>query len=33
MEFYTEIESYIKRNEVNKKARVLEENGDILTNY
>ncbi len=31
--YYTEIEQYIKRNEVNKVARKLEENQDILTNY
>lgn len=33
MNYYNEIESYIKKNEVNKKARVIEENQDILTNY
>ena len=31
--YYIEIENYIKRNEVNKKSRVLEENHDILKNY
>ncbi len=31
--YYQEIEQYIKRNEVNKVARKLEENQDILTNY
>lgn len=31
-EYYNEIESYIKRNEINKKKRLLEENNDILTN-
>lgn len=33
MRYYTEIENYIKKNEVNKKTRVLEENQDTLTNY
>lgn len=33
MEYYSEIESYIKRNEVSKKVRVLEENQSILENY
>ncbi len=32
-EYYEEIEQYIKRNEVNKVARRLEENKDSLTNY
>ncbi len=32
-EYYTEIEQYIKRNEVNKVARRIEENQDTLTNY
>ena len=32
-DYYVEIESYIKRNEVNKKRRVLEENYDNLNNY
>ncbi len=31
--YYIEIESYIKKNEVNKKRRVLEENYDTLNNY
>jgi len=31
--YYVEIESYIKRNEVNKKRRILEENYDTLNNY
>lgn len=31
-EYYNEIESYIKRNEINKKRRLLEENYDTLTN-
>jgi predicted nuclease of restriction endonuclease-like (RecB) superfamily len=31
--YYVEIESYIKRNEINKKRRVLEENYDTLNNY
>ena len=33
MEYYSEIESYIKRNVVSKKERVLEENQSILENY
>ena len=32
-DYYVEIESYIKRNEVNKRRRVLEENYDTLNNY
>ncbi len=32
-EYYNEIENYIKRNEINKRRRVLEENYDILNNY
>ena len=32
-EYYIEIESYIKKNEVNKRRRVLEENYDTLKNY
>jgi len=32
-DYYIEIESYIKRNEVNKKRRILEENYDTLNNY
>ncbi|MCI9281467.1 MAG: DUF1016 domain-containing protein [Bacilli bacterium] len=31
--YYNEIENYIKRNEINKKRRVLEENYDALNNY
>lgn len=31
--YYTEIENYIKRNEINKRRRVLEENYDTLYNY
>ncbi len=31
--YYIEIENYIKRNEVNKRRRVLEENYDALNNY
>ena len=31
--YYIEIESYIKKNEVNKRRRVLEENYDALKNY
>lgn len=33
MNYYTEIESYIKKNEVSKKVRVLEENKSTLENY
>ena len=32
-EYYQEIESYIRKNEINKKTRVLEENYDTLNNY
>ncbi len=32
-DYYIEIESYIKKNEINKKRRILEENYDILNNY
>lgn len=32
-EYYIEIENYIKKNEINKRRRVLEENYDILNNY
>lgn len=31
-EYYEKIENYIKKNEVNKKRRVLEENYDTLRN-
>ncbi len=31
--YYIEIESYIKKNEVSKKRRLLEENYDTLNNY
>ena len=31
--YYKEIESYIKRNETNKKSRLLEENYDTLNSY
>jgi hypothetical protein len=31
--YYNEIENYIKRNEVNKRRRLLEENYDTLNNY
>ncbi len=31
--YYEEIEQYIKKNEVNKVARRIEENQDTLTNY
>lgn len=30
--YYEQIESYIKKNEVNKKKRILEENYDTLKN-
>ena len=33
MHYYNEIETFIKRNEINKRARILEENQDILINY
>ena len=32
-EYYNEIESFIKKNEINKRRRVLEENYDTLNNY
>lgn len=32
LEYYNEIESYIKKNEINKKKRILEENYDTLNN-
>ena len=32
-EYYNEIESFIKKNEMSKKRRVLEENYDTLNNY
>ncbi len=32
-DYFIEIESYIKKNEINKKRRVLEENYDTLNNY
>lgn len=32
-EYFNEIESYIKRNEINKRRRLLEENYDTLNNY
>lgn len=31
--YYTEIERFIKRNEINKKRRILEDNYDTLSNY
>lgn len=31
-DYYNEIESYIKKNELNKKKRILEENYDNLNN-
>ncbi len=33
MNYFEEIENIIKKHEVNKKARVLEENYDTLSNY
>ncbi len=33
MNYYSEIETYIKKNEINKRARIIKENQDILTNY
>ena len=33
MNYYKEIKEYIKKNEVNKKARIIQENNDILYNY
>lgn len=33
MNYYTEIETYIKKNEVSKKVRILEENQSTLENY
>lgn len=32
-DYYVEIESYIRKNELNKKKRILEENYDVLNNY
>ena len=32
-EYYNEIESFIKKNEISKKRRVLEDNYDTLNNY
>lgn len=32
-DYYVEIESYIKKNELNKKKRILEENYHVLNNY
>lgn len=32
-QYYIEIESYIKRNEINKRRRLFEENYDTLKNY
>jgi len=31
--YYEEIESYIRKNEIGKKRKILEENYDILSNY
>ena len=33
MSYYNEIENYIKKNEVSKKVRILEENRSTLENY
>lgn len=33
MNYYIEIENYIKKNEINKRARRIEENQDVLNNY
>lgn len=33
MNYYIEIETYIKKNEINKRVRKIEENQDILNNY
>ncbi len=33
MNYYEEVENLIKRNEVNKRARILEENSDIVNTY
>lgn len=33
MNYYNEIENYIKKTEINKRTRKLEENQDIVTNY
>lgn len=33
MNYYNELESLIKRNEINKKVRILEENKNVLENY
>lgn len=33
MNYYTEIETYIKKNEVSKRVRILEENRSTLENY
>ncbi|MCX4254855.1 MAG: DUF1016 N-terminal domain-containing protein [Bacilli bacterium] len=32
-EYYNEIESFIKKNEISKKRRIIEENYDTLNNY
>lgn len=31
--YYQEVENYIRKNEVNKKTRILEENSDTLNNH
>lgn len=31
--YYEEIENYIRKNEIGKKRKILEENYDILSNY
>ena len=33
MNYYNEIETYIKKNEINKRTRIIKENQDMLTNY
>lgn len=33
MNYYTETESYIKKNEVSKKVRIIEENQNTLEKY
>ena len=32
-QYYAEIEHLIKKNEINKRARKLEENNDLVTTY
>lgn len=33
MNYYKEIEHFIKKNEINKRARIIEENQELLANY